>query len=69
MLVDEVAAILELPLRFILTDDVVSEELITGSDWALKAAVYRYAGERIWGATARTLAMLSAALAEAGNGL
>jgi len=66
---DEVAAILELPLRFILTDDVVSEELITGSDWALKAAVYRYAGERIWGATARTLAMLSAALAEAGNGL
>jgi len=65
---DEVAAILELPLRFILTDAHVSDELITGSDWALRAAVYRYSGQRIWGATARTLAMFSAALAPAVDG-
>lgn len=62
---DEVAAILELPLRLILADDIVREELIAGSGWVLNAAVYRYSGQRIWGATARTLAMFAAVLAEA----
>ncbi len=63
---DEVAAILELPLRFILTDDVIREEEIAGSGWNLRAAVYRYSGQRIWGATGRTLAMFAAVLSEAG---
>lgn len=62
---DEVAEILELPLRSILTDEAIDEELIEGPGWALRAAVYRHAGHRIWGATARTLAMLAAVLREA----
>ena len=41
---------------------LVSEELIEGPGWELHAAVYRYAGHRIWGATARTLAMFAAVL-------
>jgi 8-oxo-dGTP pyrophosphatase MutT (NUDIX family) len=65
---NEVAEIVELPLRHLLTADVVSEELIEGPGWVLRAAVYRYAGHRIWGATARTLAMFAAVLAEAGIG-
>lgn len=63
---DEVAEIVELPLRLLLTDGVVSEELIEGPGWTLRAAVYRHAGHRIWGATARTLAMFAAVLREAG---
>jgi 8-oxo-dGTP pyrophosphatase MutT (NUDIX family) len=63
---DEVAEIVELPLRHLLTDDAVSEELIEGPGWLLRAAVYRHDGHRIWGATARTLAMFAAVLAEAG---
>ena len=63
---DEVSQIVELPLRHLLTDDAVSEELIEGPGWILRAAVYRHAGHRIWGATARTLAMFAAVLREAG---
>ncbi len=63
---DEVAEIVELPLRLILTDAIVGEEEIAGASWVLRAAVYRHAGQRIWGATARTLAMFAAVLAEAG---
>ena len=63
---DEVAEIVELPLRSFLTDDAVGEELIEGPGWMLRAAVYRHAGHRIWGATARTLAMFAAVLREAG---
>jgi len=62
----EVAEILELPLRSLLTDNAVGEELIEGPGWALRAAVYRHEGHRIWGATARTLAMFAAVLREAG---
>jgi 8-oxo-dGTP pyrophosphatase MutT (NUDIX family) len=63
---DEVAEIVELPLRLILTDAIVGEEEIAGASWVLRAAVYRHAGQRIWGATARTLAMFAAVLVEAG---
>jgi 8-oxo-dGTP pyrophosphatase MutT (NUDIX family) len=63
---DEVAEIVELPLSRLLIDDAVSEELIEGPGWALRAAVYRHGGHRIWGATARTLAMFAAVLREAG---
>jgi 8-oxo-dGTP pyrophosphatase MutT (NUDIX family) len=62
---DEVAEIIELPLPHLLADDAVSEELIEGPGWQLRAAVYRYEGHRIWGATARTLAMFAAVLKEA----
>lgn len=62
---DEVTEIVELPIRHLLGDDAVSEELIEGPGWQLHAAVYRYAGHRIWGATGRTLAMFAAVLREA----
>jgi 8-oxo-dGTP pyrophosphatase MutT (NUDIX family) len=61
----EVAAIVELPLRRLLAPDAVTEEEIAIRDWTLQVAVYRYAGQRIWGATARTLAMLATVLREA----
>jgi len=62
---EEVAEIVELPLRQLLLEDAVSDELIEGPGWQLRAAVYRYRGHRIWGATARTLAMFAAVLREA----
>jgi 8-oxo-dGTP pyrophosphatase MutT (NUDIX family) len=58
----EVAEIVELPVRHLLAEDAVTEELIEGPGWQLRAAVYRYDGHRIWGATARTLAMFAAIL-------
>jgi len=63
---DEVAEILELPLHLLVTDELVGEELIEGPGWLLRAGVYRWQGHRIWGATARTLAMFAAVLHEAG---
>ena len=62
----EVAAILELPLASILDDEIVGEEEIAVRGGLVRAAVYRFSGERIWGATARILAMLVAVLEEAG---
>ena len=62
---DEVAEIVELPLHHLFGKGAVMEELIEGPGWQLRAAVYRYAGHRIWGATARTLAMLTAVIEEA----
>jgi 8-oxo-dGTP pyrophosphatase MutT (NUDIX family) len=59
---DEVAAIVELPVRHLLSDAAVAEELIEGPGWRLRAGVYRVDGQRIWGATARTLAMFATAL-------
>ena len=62
----EVSAVLELPLASILTDDIVHEEEIAVRGGLVRSAVYRFSGERIWGATARILAMLVAVLEEAG---
>jgi 8-oxo-dGTP pyrophosphatase MutT (NUDIX family) len=59
---EEVAAIVELPVRRLLEPDAVTEEEIEIREFRLRAAVYRYGGERIWGATARTLAMFAAVL-------
>jgi 8-oxo-dGTP pyrophosphatase MutT (NUDIX family) len=64
--VDEVAAVVELPLRSLLAPDSVTEEELEVAGWALRVAVYRHAGQRIWGATARTLAMFATVLREAG---
>jgi 8-oxo-dGTP pyrophosphatase MutT (NUDIX family) len=65
---DEVAEIVEVPLRYLLAEGAVNEELIEGPGWQLRAAVYRHQGHRIWGATARTLAMFASVLHEADSG-
>jgi 8-oxo-dGTP pyrophosphatase MutT (NUDIX family) len=65
---DEVAEIVELPVRHLLADGSITDELIEGPGWQLRASVYRYTGHRIWGATARTLAMFAAVLQEADFG-
>jgi len=64
----EVAAVMELPIRRLLAPEAVDEEEIEVWGYRLRAAVYRYAGERIWGATARTLAMFAQVAREAGQG-
>jgi len=63
----EVAAVMELPVRRLLEPDAVDEEEIDVRGYRLRAAVYRYGGERIWGATARTLAMFAQVAREAGR--
>lgn len=60
--VAEVASIVELPLSHLLSEAALTEELIEGDGWRLRAGVYRYGGQRIWGATARILAMFSGAM-------
>ena len=60
--VAEVASIVELPLPYLLAESALTEELIEGDGWQLRAGVYRYAGQRIWGATARILAMFASAI-------
>jgi 8-oxo-dGTP pyrophosphatase MutT (NUDIX family) len=60
--VGEVVEILELPLRRLLEPDGVTEEEIQLPGVVLRTGVYRWAGHRVWGATARTLSMLGTAL-------
>jgi hypothetical protein len=60
---EEVAELVELPLERILVADGISEEEITLPEVMLRTGVYRWAGHRVWGATARTLSMLGSALA------
>ena len=62
----EVAAVIELPLRQILSEAIVEEDEIPVRGGLVRTAVYRHSGERIWGATARVLSMLVAVLEEAG---
>ncbi|HET9497997.1 MAG TPA: CoA pyrophosphatase [Candidatus Limnocylindria bacterium] len=59
---EEVAELVELPLRLVLSEDGVAEEEITVPGVVLRTGVYRWEGHRIWGATARTLSMLGVAL-------
>ena len=62
----EVSEIFELPVRRLLDGTVLAEEEIEVPGLVLRAGVYRHAGQRIWGATAFTLAMFAAVLADAG---
>ena len=61
----EVAEIFELPVRRLLDGTMLAEEEIEVPGLVLRAGVYRHAGRRIWGATAFTLAMFAAVLADA----
>jgi 8-oxo-dGTP pyrophosphatase MutT (NUDIX family) len=58
----EVEAIVELPLARLLQPAALTVETIEGPGWRVRAGVYRHAGLRIWGATARALAMFATVL-------
>lgn len=58
----EVASIVEVPARLLLSADAISDHLVSGPGWALLAGAYRHGDQVIWGATARTLAMFAAVL-------
>jgi 8-oxo-dGTP pyrophosphatase MutT (NUDIX family) len=60
--VGEVVEIVELPLRRVLEPDGVTQEEINVPGVVLRTGVYRWAGHRVWGATARTLSMMGTAL-------
>jgi 8-oxo-dGTP pyrophosphatase MutT (NUDIX family) len=62
----EVASIVELPLARLFETDAIGLETFIVREWRLEAAAYRHADLRVWGATARTLAMLATVLSEAG---
>ncbi|HEX2194717.1 MAG TPA: CoA pyrophosphatase [Candidatus Limnocylindria bacterium] len=62
---DEVAGIVELPLRLLVADDAVVERLIEGPGWSLRAGAYLHGELVIWGATARTLAMFATVMRHA----
>ena len=62
---EEVAEIVELPLSRLLADDGITEEEIELPGVVLRTGVYRWKDLRVWGATARTLAMLGSALSSA----
>jgi 8-oxo-dGTP pyrophosphatase MutT (NUDIX family) len=59
----EVAEVIELPLRLVMSGEITDvEEITVRGGLVLRAGVYRYAGQRIWGATARTIDMLRSVL-------
>lgn len=64
----EVASIVELPVRLLLDDAAITDHLVSGPGWSLRAGAYRHADQVIWGATARTLAMFASILRHAGAG-
>lgn len=64
----EVASIVELPVRLILGDDAITEHLVSGPGWSLRAGAYQHQEQVIWGATARTLAMLASVLRQVADG-
>jgi 8-oxo-dGTP pyrophosphatase MutT (NUDIX family) len=64
----EVAEVFELPVRLLLDGTILREEEIELPGFVFRAGVYRHAGRRIWGATARTLAMFAAVLGVATEG-
>jgi len=65
---DEVALIVELPLTELLADGAITDELVQGPGLMLRVGGYRAQGHVIWGATARTLAMLASVLRRTAGG-
>jgi 8-oxo-dGTP pyrophosphatase MutT (NUDIX family) len=59
---EEVEELVELPLERVLIADGITEEEIALPSVVIRTGVYRWGGHRVWGATARTLAMLGSAL-------
>jgi 8-oxo-dGTP pyrophosphatase MutT (NUDIX family) len=59
---EEVALIVELPVRQLLLETAITDELIHGPGWTLRVGGYRAGGQLVWGATARTLAMFASVL-------
>jgi 8-oxo-dGTP pyrophosphatase MutT (NUDIX family) len=63
----EVAAIVELPLAALFDPEVVGVEEFESRGLRIRAGAYRYAGVRVWGATALSLGMLAHALESTGS--
>jgi 8-oxo-dGTP pyrophosphatase MutT (NUDIX family) len=59
---DEVALIVELPVRELLHEGAIGDEIVHGPGWTLRVGGYRAGGQLVWGATARALAMLASIL-------
>ena len=59
---DEVALIVELPVRELLHEGAISDEIVHGPGWTLRVGGYRAGGQLVWGATARALAMFASVL-------
>jgi 8-oxo-dGTP pyrophosphatase MutT (NUDIX family) len=62
----EVERLIEFPLARLLDTDGITEEDIDIRGYVLRAGVYRWGDTRVWGATARTLAMLGTVLSQIG---
>ena len=61
----EVAEVFEMPVRLLLDPGSLREEEVEGPGIVFRTGVYRHADRRIWGATARSLAMFAVVLAAA----
>lgn len=61
---EEVAEVIEIPLRRLFEAGALQDEVVEGVGWRLRAGAYRWAGHSIWGATARTLSMLATVLGD-----
>jgi 8-oxo-dGTP pyrophosphatase MutT (NUDIX family) len=59
---DEVALIVELPVRDLLSEGAIGDEIVHGPGWTLRVGGYRAGGQLVWGATARALAMFASVL-------
>jgi 8-oxo-dGTP pyrophosphatase MutT (NUDIX family) len=59
---DEVALIVELPVRDLLHPGAIGDEIVHGPGWTLRVGGYRAGGQLVWGATARALAMFASVL-------
>ena len=59
---DEVSLIVELPVRELISEGAIRDEVVHGPGWTLRVGGYRASGQLVWGATARTLAMFASVL-------
>jgi 8-oxo-dGTP pyrophosphatase MutT (NUDIX family) len=60
--IEEVALIVELPVRDLLHEGAIGDEIVHGPGWTLRVGGYRAGGQLVWGATARALAMFATVL-------